>query len=104
MLDCAAYIRLSVDDRIDERPLEREVRRNRRRERAAGPMRVRRMNAHGLQFREEVSVEQQVDDLVALGVPTGDHDGGRAHLMDLVRRGPRVLDRVDAAAAQYFGL
>ena len=79
---------------------EREVGRDRRREGASGAVRIRRPDARGAQLGEGVAVEQQIDDLVALGVSARNDDGRCAHLADPIGGRPRVFNRFDAVAAQ----
>ena len=104
VLDRAEHVALGADDGVDDGMSEGEVRRHRRREGAAAAVGIPGVDARRVQLGEHAAVEEQIHDLVPLRMAAGDDDGSAAHLMDLVRRRARVLDRSDAAAAQHFGL
>src|SRR5207249_3521697 len=55
--DRAADVILRAGDGVDQRKAQREVRRDGGRERAAGPVRMRRGDPHRLQLGEEHAVE-----------------------------------------------
>src|SRR6267143_237016 len=88
---------------------EREVRGKRRRKRAAGPVRVARVDARRATFVERVAIEHEVDDLRRqvlaadrrlAAVTSRDDYGGRTHVVQPPRGLPRIVHRCDAQAAE----
>ena len=85
---------------VGQRVAEREAGGDRRRERAAGAVRVARCRSRGVaELVERVSVEQQVDDSSwppRSPMPAGDDDRRGAHVVNPPRRLARVVRRRDA--------
>src|SRR6266850_1256606 len=76
-----------------ERAPESEMRRDGRRKRASGAMRVVSVDARCAKFRERPSVEQQVHDLAAGAVPAGNNNGGGAEIVNTPRGVSQILVR-----------
>src|SRR5436853_2159156 len=105
VLDGAGDILLRASRRLFERASQRKVGRDGGGERAAGAVRVRRVDARRAKFREVMAVKEYVDDLVRVtGVMAArDEHRGAADVVNPARRLPEIGLRLNPLSAEHLG-
>src|SRR5881396_4402135 len=94
--DRAVHVLARTLDGVADVPAEREVRGNGRRVRAAGPVRVDRLDARPAQLERVPVADDDVDDLGTVEVPPLDQYDARSERVDPARGVVHVRDAADS--------